>query len=77
MQEGEFGVTKRNKKLYDALTIVANSTDQLVKLVSDLLDLSRIESGKIHYEFRKIDFVKTAEGIVKEYAPKAKEKGLI
>lgn len=76
VQEGEFGATKKNKKLQNALAIVAHSTDQLVKLVSDLLDLSRIESGKMHYEFKEADFAKIAEGIVKEYAPKAQEKKL-
>ncbi len=76
VQEGEFGATKKNKKLQNALAIVANSTDQLVKLVSDLLDLSRIESGKINYQFKESDFVKMAEGIVKEYTPKAKDKKL-
>lgn len=75
-QEGEFGTTKKNKKLSDALAIVAHSTDQLVKLVSDLLDLSRIESGKIHYEFKEADFPKLVEGIVREYGPKAKDKKL-
>lgn len=75
-QEGEFGATKKNKKLSNALAIVANSTDQLVKLVSDLLDLSRIESGKMHYEFKESDFAKMTGAIVKEYMPAAKHKGL-
>ncbi|MBI4225102.1 MAG: GAF domain-containing sensor histidine kinase [Candidatus Sungbacteria bacterium] len=76
VQEGEFGAPRKNKKLQNALQIVANSTDQLVKLVSDLLDLSRIESGKIHYEFKEADFVKMMQGIVTEYTPAAKKKGL-
>ncbi|MBI3442371.1 MAG: sensor histidine kinase [Candidatus Sungbacteria bacterium] len=76
VQEGEFGAPRKNKKLQNALAIVANSTDQLVKLVSDLLDLSRIESGKIHYESKESDFVKMAERIIQEYAPAAEKKKL-
>jgi signal transduction histidine kinase len=76
VQEGEFGAAKKNQKLRNALTIVANSTEQLIKLVSDLLDLSRIESGNMRYEFKEADFAHIAAEIVKEYAPKAKEKKL-
>jgi len=76
VREGEFGPVKKNLKLQNALAIVANSTDRLVKLVSDLLDLSRIESGKLHYEFRESDIARIAEGMIKEYTPKAKEKKL-
>lgn len=72
--DGTFGEVSR--KLHNSLTIVANSTDQLVKLVSDLLDLSRIEAGKIHYEMKETDFIKMIENIVKEYTPAAKKKGL-
>lgn len=52
------------------------STEQLVKLVTSLLDLSRIEAGKIRYEFAAHDFTNLVMGIVEEFRPVARERGV-
>lgn len=60
----------------DSLQKVATVTEQLIKLVSDLLNLSRIEAGKIKYDFTKNDFTKVIEEVISEIKPNAAKKGL-
>ena len=72
--EGSFG--EIGKKAREALDKVTFSTNQLVKLVSDLLDLSRIESGKIRYEFSENNLAEVVERVLKEFTESIKQKGL-
>lgn len=72
--EGSFGTI--TEKARSALEKVFISADQLVKLIGDMLNLSRIESGRIQYEFKANDLVGMAKSVVAEYAPEAKKKGL-
>lgn len=60
--------------LKDALEKAAFSTNQLTKLVSDLLDLSRIESGKIQYVFAPADFTSLVSKTIEEMRPAAEKK---
>lgn len=60
----------------EALGKIAISTEQLIKLISDMLNLSRIESGKIKYEFVKNNFVKVAEEVVAEFKGNAAKKNI-
>ena len=74
VSEGSFGAITGEIK--DALAKVFFSTNQLVKLIGDLLDLSRIEAGKIRYEFKPTDFVEMVSKIADEFQENAKKKGL-
>jgi signal transduction histidine kinase len=65
-----------SKQAKDAFEKVAFSANQLVKLVSNMLDLSRIESGKIEYHLAKNDFTKMLKTIVEEVKPRVEEKKL-
>ncbi len=62
------------KKEQDVLEKVMSSTEQLVKLVSGLLDLSRIESGKIKYEFVRGDFTKMVHEVIDKFRQNAERK---
>ena len=73
-REGTFGAITEQAR--DALGKVSFSAEQLIKLVASLLNLSRIESGKIKYDFTKGDFVKLVKGIVEEFIPYARDKGV-
>lgn len=73
--EGSMG--KITKFARDALQKTAISTEQLVKLVADLLDLSRIESGKIQYEFVPVDFPKLVENVVDEFKYLAEKREIV
>src|SRR3989338_5714437 len=60
----------------DSLHKVAVVTEQMVKLVNDLLNLSRIEAGKIKYEFAENDLTKIIKEVVAEFQTNAAKKKL-
>ena len=67
-------VKPSTKKEKEVLEKVMFSTEQLVKLVSGLLDLSRIESGKIKYEFVRGDFTKMVHEVIDKFRQNAERK---
>lgn len=50
-----------------------NSTVRLIKLVNDILNISRIESGRMNFVIEKIDMVKLVEEVIDEVRPRAEE----
>jgi len=70
--EGNFG--KLEKTTNDAMSKVFTSSERLIELVEDLLDISRIESGKQVYEFKKGQLEDLIDNIVDSLAMSAKEK---
>ena len=70
--EGSKGLTKRQREF---LEIVRISTDRLVELVNDLLDVASVEAGGLEIHRRPLDL----EGVVREtaalLAPRIDEKG--
>jgi PAS domain S-box-containing protein len=52
------------------------STDRLIGLVNDLLDISRLERGKLEINYTELNFVDLTQGVIKEISPLALEKGL-
>ena len=72
IMEGTFGDI--NKKVSEALNRVFISANNLTKLVSELLDLSRIESGRIKYEFKNIYLEDVVEKVLKELEEVSKAK---
>lgn len=50
-----------------------NSVDRLIRLVNDMLNISRIESGRITIEMRSVDLVKLTQDVVDEVLPRAHE----
>lgn len=60
----------------DSLHKVATATEQMIKLVNDFLNLSRIEAGKIKYEFIEHDFAKIVGEVVAEFQTNAAKKKL-
>lgn len=59
--------------MIDKLSVSAN---RLINLVEDLLNISRLEQGRIEYEYKVMDIVPLVEGVVEELKPKAEKKGL-
>ena len=58
------------------LMSVRSSAHSLLALVNDLLDLSKIEAGRLQLEPQSIDLVELAEQTCRVLAPKAHEKGI-
>ncbi|MDP2668436.1 MAG: ATP-binding protein [bacterium] len=50
------------------------SNERLIKLVNDLLDLSRMESGRMKYEFLEMDLEDVIDSAVDEFQLPAKDK---
>ncbi|HSX09924.1 MAG TPA: sensor histidine kinase [Candidatus Saccharimonadales bacterium] len=53
-----------------------NSVDRLGRLVNDMLNISRIESGHITIDFQAVDLHKVAQEVIDEVLPRAGELGV-
>lgn len=74
IMEGSWGkVTDKQK---EQLKKVYSSNDRLIKLVEDLLTVSRIESGRLEFEYKLVSLEEMIEGVVKEFSQMAKNKEL-
>ena len=52
------------------------STERLIALVNDMLDVSRIEAGRIELKMEKLDMADLAQAVVAEVKPAADQKKL-
>src|SRR5688572_8417190 len=68
--------TPLNEEQHDFVKTIRNSGESLLTIVSDILDVSKIESGKIEIELRPFDLRKCIEDAVALLGPTAAEKGL-
>ena len=53
-----------------------NSADRLIRLVNDMLNISRIESGRIMITLQSVDLIKLTQEVVDDVLPRAKEMGI-
>ena len=67
---------KVDKGVRGALNKVYLSNERLIQLVEDLLSISRIESGRLEYNFRKWDMQEIVEDVVDMFRLRAREVGL-
>jgi signal transduction histidine kinase len=58
------------------LGVVFSSAKHLLSLINDLLDLSRIEAGKVEIECEPFDFVEVVDDVVQNLLPIAAQKNL-
>jgi len=63
-------------KVKDTLVKIKQSSDDLVALIDNLLDLRRVEEGKMEYNFEKIKINDLVRGVFGGLAPLAKAKKL-
>jgi signal transduction histidine kinase/CheY-like chemotaxis protein len=56
--------------------IVRESGEKLLTVINDILDISKLEAGKVELEIIPFDLVDTVEGVVSLLAPGAYEKGV-
>ena len=74
MVEGAYG--KLSQELLKPLQNVYESNEKLIKLVNDLLDLSRLEAGKIEFSPTLNSLEKIVSGIIDDLKINADKKGL-
>lgn len=53
-----------------------NSVDRLIRLVNDMLNISRIEAGRITIIMKEVDIEKLTQEVIDEVMPRAKELGI-
>lgn len=58
------------------LSIIRTSGDHLLRLISDLLDLSKIEAGKLELHVEQVDVADIVTSVVAALKPEAKAAGL-
>ena len=73
--EGDAGELTEEQK--DYLEIVETNTDRLVALVNDLLDISRIEAGKIDLELKPMDMAEALQDVISFHQKQIESRGLI
>lgn len=71
---GKGGPLTEKQKYY--LQRSYGSVDRLIKLVNDMLNISRIESGRLSLSMQAVDIVQMVREIVDEVGPRASELGV-
>jgi len=71
---GDFGPVKKDLK--EPLENMSDSTENLLTLTNDVLDVSRIKSNKLKLTFSKFSIGKLIDEVVEELIPLAKEKNI-
>lgn len=72
--EGSFGGLTDPE--IDSLNKVYASNERLIKLVENLLNVSRIESGRLQFNFQEVQFENVVASVVEELQMAAQKKGL-
>jgi signal transduction histidine kinase/CheY-like chemotaxis protein len=65
-----------NEEQEKSLKKVANNARHLLQLINDILDVSKIESGRIEIEPKEIDLKWIIESVIPTFEPLIKHKGL-
>ncbi len=72
LEQGYFG--KLKKEQIESLTIVIRNADRLDRIINDFLEISRIETARLKFDFRQINLAETLKDTVKLMQGFAKEK---
>ena len=65
-----------NKKQKQILATAKRNIDRLAGIINELLDISKIESGRMTFERRMVDITDLIKQVIASFKPKAKGKGL-
>jgi signal transduction histidine kinase len=74
MLDGSFG--EMSAPIKENMTKVFDSNERLIGLVEDLLNISRIESGRLKFDFEKAQLDEVVSSVVEELTPSAEAKAL-
>lgn len=72
--DGNFGKLTDNE--VEALEKVYASNERLIQLVENLLNISRIESGRLQFNFKAVKFISLVASVVEELGSTARAKGI-
>ncbi len=65
-----------NEEQKKQLAIVENNADHLLSLINDIIDISKVEAGKIEVLIEEIDITKTIDEVLATFSNSIREKGL-
>jgi len=68
--------SRLNKAQREQVEMLTDANDVLLSLLNDVLDLSKIEAGKMTIEPADTDLARTLEGLRRLWLPRATDKGL-
>lgn len=68
------GLTDEQKEM---TSIIKRSSSALLEIINDILDLSKIEAGKIEIENREFDLAATIEETIKVFEVMCRDKGIL
>lgn len=74
LEQGYFGNLKAEQK--DSLNMIIRNAERLDKIISDFLEISRIEAARLKFEFKKTNLKETIDEIVKFMEGFALEKNI-
>ncbi len=69
--------TAGNKKLLHYFTQIRKTGHRLLSLLNDLLDISKLESGKMSYDYKSADVIQILENTISEFSTTVKEKDIL
>jgi signal transduction histidine kinase/CheY-like chemotaxis protein/chemotaxis regulatin CheY-phosphate phosphatase CheZ len=69
--------TALSKDQAQMVTIIKDSADALVTVINDVLDISKIEAGKLEITAQPFQVQRVVDGVIQLLRPKAEEKGLL
>jgi len=72
--DGDFGTVSETAR--QSLEKIFESNERLIRLVENLLNISRIESGRLQFNYGQVQMEKMIESVVYELGPAAKKKDL-
>ncbi|KAI9275752.1 hypothetical protein BDA99DRAFT_601329 [Phascolomyces articulosus] len=64
-------------ELHDCAETIESSGNHLMAIIDDILDYSKIESGKLTLEHRRMDLIFVFESAIKLVAPNYTDKGIV
>ncbi len=76
------GILKENKdgnlsvKQVEYAATIKGAGEDLLNLINDILDLSKIESGRLDFHYETVQFTQLAEQVKTLFTPVAEQKGL-
>jgi len=68
------GTYKEKDKISETLNKIKATADRSIQSVDDLLDINKIEEGRMDYAFETKDIVAFVKGVADDYVPMAKEQ---
>ncbi|MFH1246046.1 MAG: ATP-binding protein, partial [Candidatus Omnitrophota bacterium] len=67
---------KINKKQQEILVAANTHIDRLTRIINNLLDISRIEAGKVDLKRDQVNIIELVRGTARTFEPQIKDKGL-